>query len=138
MNLARKFDSRQSREKPWVLLALYLETMEQNLRSYPNYKCSSAAVWQRLCSLNVDNEFITNRTPWDLTQFTRRSPKKRQRPRAEGVLLHVHRGLGLEKQLDHLRVATARRFVERGLASVRSRPCGRSAAARTSHHMPSH
>ena len=42
------------------------------------------------------------------------------------VLLHVHRGLGLEKLLDHLRAAAARRRVQRGPASVRSLSCGRS------------
>ena len=46
-----------------------------------------------------------------------------QRPRAI-VLLQVHLGLGLEKQLDHLRVAVACRWVQRGPASVRSPACG--------------
>ena len=65
-------------------------------------------------------------TRWDRTKFTRRSPKKSQRPRAVVRRLRVHRGLGLEKQLDHLRVAVSRRRVQRGQTSVRSPFCGRS------------
>ena len=59
---------------------------------------------QRLISLNVEKESSQTETPWDLTQFARRSPKKPQRPRAV-VQLRVHAGLGLEKQKDHLRAA---------------------------------
>ena len=44
--------------------------------------------------------------------------EKRQGPRAAVRLRRVHRGLGLEKQLDHLRVAAARRPVKRGRTSV--------------------
>ena len=75
---------------------------------------------QRLMSLNVEKRVITNRTPLGshaVTQFTRRSPKKTQRPRAV-FLLRVHRGLGLEKQLDHLRAAVSGRPVQRGRTSV--------------------
>ena len=52
--------------------------------------------------------------------------KKTQRAPAVVRRLRIHRGLGLEKQLDHLRTALARRFVQWGPTSVRSPFCGRS------------
>ena len=59
------------------------------------------------------------------TGIERSSPDghRPQRPRAI-VLLHVHLGLGLEQQLDHLRAALECRPVQRGRASVRSPACG--------------
>ena len=116
---------------PWVLIALYLEVSNKIYEaiqiniSIQIINAHEQPMRQRLISLNVEKESSQTETPWDLTKFARRSPKKPQRPRAV-LLLHVHRGLGLEKQLDHLRVAIFRRTVQRGPASVRSPSCGRS------------
>ena len=131
MNIASRFDSPQSREMPHGSYLQPRSTWKVSNKIYgaiqliPNYTCLRATVRQRLISLNVEKEVITNRTPWDLTQFTRRSLKKTQRPRA-GVRRRGPRGRGLEKQLDHLRAAAYRRPVQRGQASVRSPSCGRS------------
>ena len=95
---------------PWVLIALYLEVSNKIYEaiqiniSIQIINAHEQPMRQRLISLNVEKESSQTETPWDLTQFARRSPKKPQRPRAV-VQLRVHAGLGLEKQKDHLRAA---------------------------------
>ena len=135
MNIAKRFDLAHSREMQWALIALCLDSMQQISRNYPNCKCLWAAVRHRHFSLKWRKSSSQTETRWDRTQFTKRSPKKLQRPRAI-VRLRVHRGLGLEKQLDHLRAAASRRrIVQRGPASVRSPSCERSTAAWMCHHI---
>ena len=82
-------------------------------------------MWQRLISLNVDKEVITNRNPLG-SHEVRQAVTETTAGAPAVVLLHVHRGIGLEKLLDHLRVAVSRRIVQRGPASVPSPSCGRS------------
>ena len=86
---------------------------------------------QRLCSLNdlnVEKEVITNRNPLGSHAVRQAVTEKPQGPRAV-VRLCVHRGLGLEKQLDHLRVAVSRRKVQRCPTSIRSPSSGRSSGS---------
>ena len=64
----------------------------------------------------------------------RSSPDGHRPQRLRAIFpLHVHLRLGLQKQLDHLRVAFDCRCVQRGPASVQSPPCGRMAAVRMHH-----
>ena len=69
MNLARRFDSPQSREMPWVLIAFYFESIELVLRSYPNksklYQIMDAygQPMRQKHWLNAEKEVITNRNP---------------------------------------------------------------------------
>ena len=86
---------------------------------------------QRLCSLNdlnVEKEVITNRNPLGSHAVRQAVTEKPQGPRAV-VRLCVHRGLGLEKQLDHLRVAVSHRKVQRCPTSIRSPSSGRSSGS---------
>ena len=122
MNLARRFDSPQSKDIQRVLITLSVESMQQNLRSYPNISKLSMLM-SSPCGRDLFGECRERGhhkpNPLGSHAVHQAVTKKPQRPPA-AVRLRVHRDLGLEKLLDHLRVALLRRIVQRGQASVRS------------------